>query len=921
MARRVVARSLRLSAPRLLEPEPPGVRARRDARLPVRLTVLLVLAVPTGLAALEALLSRDPAAHFWTWSLSSLLAAFTALLCGLAARRAEPPLASSWWALAAGAATMALALLGRGPRGLSDPASAGLAGEMAMLAPVPPFLLAALLRLGGHSVAARRLKLLLDVLILGLSPALAGLVLVEWMAPPPGVGPAHQLIASIYAVSYTALGFGVLVAVRGKRLPRALSPAGLLLAGVGLLWLAALLSSARLLGLAPFATGIGQSFWGVGIGLVGLAGLRQARAADPTATDETQSYVRDESRLRLLPSALAGLVVLLIVVVEAFRSEPPLESVFLGSLTLLSLLIGRQMVTLLENRRLLRRDESAGEAEERLRDLGRALSATLELSTVLRELCRAGHEIMRADVVFLWSVDASREALEVVEVVGAHGAEFRGRRVRLAEPASTVAQAFRARSPEIVHSSRASRLGDQPLTTMLGAHSQLVVPLAKGNKVIGVLQFIRRRADDGFTERDRIKAEVLVSQAMFAIENAQLYTRQRQRLDELAALYDFTRGVSNAQTPATIADHLLETLKQQPGYARARVLLRDPETKLLRLAASDGDTGSLWAESATPSDLARRAIARGEPMRSETLHTRPRPRLAVPLVLQDRVIGVVELEGAPGTRYVAAEESLVVSLANQAALAIDNLHLVEEARKVETLREMDRVKRDLLSTVSHELRTPLSAIKGSVSTLLNFDARLKREQRREFLEMIQDESNHLAELIENLLDMSRLEAGVLRVEQRRVELEPVALQALNRVSTLTDRHKLVLDWCLREPVYADPRRVTQIISNLLENAVKYSPDGGEIVLRAERQGSEAVISVTDHGVGIPPWQLERVFERFHRVDGELARRVGGTGLGLAICKGLVEAHGGRIWVTSELHRGSTFFFTLPIHTGREAAFV
>lgn len=914
---RVSTATVRATSPRPAASEAAPPRSQRLSRLRVSGPALLVLALPTALAIIEVQASRQPAGFFWTWSLSCVLSVLAAVLCAVAARHSGRGLAGSWWALSAGALAMFAALLIRGPGSAVGGAKANLLPELALLAPAGPFLVASLLRLGGEPLRIRRLKLLVDVLILGLSPALVGLLAAQRNATQTGVEPTQQLVASAYAVCYTAMAFAILVSVRGKALPRPQSPPGLLLSGVALLSLAALLCAARLLGLAPHATGIGQSFWGVGIGLVGVAAWRTFRARGSSG-DAVQAVVEDESRLRLVPSALAGAVVLVIAVTQALHAEPPMEGVFLGSLTLLSLLVGRQMVTLAENRRLLRRVESAGEVEERLRDLGLVLNSSLELPHVLQMVCRTGQDIMRAEVVFLWTLDRTGGALEAVHVVGAEETDFLGRRVALGDRGSIVSRVFRTGAPDIVQTSRAGRLVDQPLTTMLGAQSLLAVPVAKGRRTVGVLLFARGRADERFTKRDLAKAQLLVSHVVFAIENAQLYTQQRQRLEELAALYDFTRGVSSAMAPTTIAEQLLAILKRRPGYTRGRVLLRERETGVLRPSAFDGPPGPGWSDTSLPSEVARRALASGSSAVASGERASTGNRMAVPLTLQDRVVGVVDLEAMPGTRYVATEEELVVSLANQAALAVDNLQLMEEARKLAALREMDRFKTDLLSTVSHELRTPLGSIKGYASTLLSLESKLKREQKREFLQVIEEESDRLTELIENLLDMSRLDAGVLRVERRPVDLEPVARKAVARAAGLSTHHRLTMDWRLDGSVLADPRRIAQVMNNLLENAIKYAPNGGAITLRAARAGNEAVISVSDQGVGIPAWQLERVFERFHRVDGELSRKVGGTGLGLAICRGLIEAHQGRIWAESAVDHGSTFSFSLSLYNRIEA---
>ena len=229
------------------------------------------------------------------------------------------------------------------------------------------------------------------------------------------------------------------------------------------------------------------------------------------------------------------------------------------------------------------------------------------------------------------------------------------------------------------------------------------------------------------------------------------------------------------------------------------------------------------------------------------------------------------------------------------------------------------MKTELLSTVSHELCTPLGSIKGYATTLLTHASKLRREEQREFLEIIDSEADRLRELIENLLDMSRLEAGVLRIDREPLRLGGVAREVVRRTQLATPNHELVLDWLPEadEPwVNGDPKRLYQVLQNLLSNAVKYSPDGGCITLRARTARRELVVAVADQGFGMPATELDRIFDRFHRVGGEVSRRVGGTGLGLAICKGLVEAHGGRIWAESEGEgMGSTFSFTLPLVPG------
>lgn len=242
-----------------------------------------------------------------------------------------------------------------------------------------------------------------------------------------------------------------------------------------------------------------------------------------------------------------------------------------------------------------------------------------------------------------------------------------------------------------------------------------------------------------------------------------------------------------------------------------------------------------------------------------------------------------------------------------------NLGLGLLLRDITREKELDQMKSQLLSTVSHELRTPLSSIKGFATTLLREDVDWDETTRREFLSIIDQESDRLSELIGNLLDMSRIEAGTLRVEPEPTDLRPIVEDMVAGFAVMTRSHHLKADLPLDLPlVNADPRRVRQVLRNLVENAVKYSPGGGPITITLRPSDGQLQVSVSDRGIGIEPQYLDHLFDRFYQVDSASTRRVGGSGLGLSICKAIIEAHHGRIWVESERGVGSTFYFTLPL---------
>ncbi len=246
--------------------------------------------------------------------------------------------------------------------------------------------------------------------------------------------------------------------------------------------------------------------------------------------------------------------------------------------------------------------------------------------------------------------------------------------------------------------------------------------------------------------------------------------------------------------------------------------------------------------------------------------------------------------------------------------------VVHVLRDISAEEELNRLKDEFLSTVSHELRTPLGYIKGYATTLLLPDAPQDEKTTRRCLEVIVEASDEIQELVGNLLDMSKIGAGVLSVEPRPVRLSSLARAAVERLRVRTRGHRLRVAVPAHLPlVAADAHRTEQVLYNLIDNAIKYSPDGGRISIAAVAKGNEVEVSVADQGMGIPSDELGQLFSRFHRGRAARTRAIGGSGLGLAICKGIVEAHGGRIWAESPVPGrppgatpGTVLRFTLPV---------
>jgi len=240
---------------------------------------------------------------------------------------------------------------------------------------------------------------------------------------------------------------------------------------------------------------------------------------------------------------------------------------------------------------------------------------------------------------------------------------------------------------------------------------------------------------------------------------------------------------------------------------------------------------------------------------------------------------------------------------------------ITERKRALEYEELNRLKSDLLSTVSHELRTPLATIKGYSTMLVDYDRRLGHEEKRECLQSIDKATDRLTELVDHLLDMSRLDAGLLKMERKPTGISRLVREAVAEAKLRAPRHKIVLKVRKGLPrVNIDAKRVRQVLDNLIDNSIKYSEEGSSVVVCGDRVGSELHISVADQGIGISAENLLRVFERMYRIGQRLTQGMGGLGLGLSICKGLVEAHGGHIWMESEEGKGSKCSFTLPIET-------
>jgi len=411
----------------------------------------------------------------------------------------------------------------------------------------------------------------------------------------------------------------------------------------------------------------------------------------------------------------------------------------------------------------------------------------------------------------------------------------------------------------------------------LGLRLQQVValPMAIKRELIGVL-YVFRAYGTRFTANDRQVLASFADHAAIAVHNAQLYERLSQEKRRLNAILEYSADGVLILNPAHRTVVFNRALAQLSGWPAAEALGRHHD-EVIR-----------WVRLETDLDLSR-AVAGGWPLPS----ARP---LYVEGDLRRRNGGTVSV-GITYAPLFDRDGRLV--------------NIIASVRDVTRFREADEIKSTFVSVISHELKTPVALIKGYADTLLREDACWDPETMQESLTVIVEEAERLNQLIDNLLDASRLQAGVLPLEMDQVAFDALAERVATRFRTQTQVHEIVVNFPPDFPVVeGDPGRLEQVLNNLVSNAIKYSPEGGRIEISGRALPNEVVVTVSDQGMGIPFEEQPRVFERFYRGTRERRQRTPGAGLGLYLVKAIIEAHSGRVWVESNPREGTAFSFAI-----------
>ncbi len=288
--------------------------------------------------------------------------------------------------------------------------------------------------------------------------------------------------------------------------------------------------------------------------------------------------------------------------------------------------------------------------------------------------------------------------------------------------------------------------------------------------------------------------------------------------------------------------------------------------------------------------------------------------IAAPISVTGQKFGVLILESfIRGHQFTPEDTPFVQAIADLMAFAIDYSRQVARADIIRQTREAEQLRSEMIATLSHELRMPLTTIKGYSTMLLMDEVQWNKSQIDEYLHLIDEECDNMQSMIRGILDSSLIDVNQLSIDSQPLHIENIARQVANEIQRETSNHRLIVDLSSNLPlVFGDQRWIKQVFRNILDNAVKYSPNGGLIVIHGEVRKEDVVISIADQGIGISPEDLIPIFEKYYRVRNNHTRTIPGTGLGLPIARAIVEVHGGRIWADSKLGQGTTVYFSLPI---------
>jgi signal transduction histidine kinase/uncharacterized protein YigA (DUF484 family) len=458
----------------------------------------------------------------------------------------------------------------------------------------------------------------------------------------------------------------------------------------------------------------------------------------------------------------------------------------------------------------------------------------------------------------------------------------------------------------------------------LGIRSMIIVPVHTHEDLLGALVFGSSKPN-AFVDPDIWLAQLLSLQTAIALRHTSLLERAQKRAAQIGLVNQVAKKLTSTLNIDELLTSASEAIQKNFQYFDVTIFLRVPGGRELVLAAhsgnfidflphgyrqkiGDGIVG--WVAEHGESVLANDVSLDARFLAHQYHNTNS--ELALPIVSEDEVVGVLNVEDTKLYAFDDTDILVLETLCDQIGSAVRNARLFDEIKRTnERLVELDKLKTDFVGIVSHDFRTPLSTIMLAAKSLLRKE--VKADRLKEYLNIIVDQAGRLSLLAEDTLSIAKIESGQLSYQFKIVNVEGIIQEAVSMVK-ISARHTFNSSIEMScSYVRGDQNKLRQVLQNLISNAVKYSPAGGQIhvsVLPSEEQPDEVLFSVSDEGLGIPEEYTGKLFQKYARVDSGEAGKIKGTGLGLWICREIIKAHGGKIWVDSEVGKGSTFRFTV-----------
>ena len=471
-----------------------------------------------------------------------------------------------------------------------------------------------------------------------------------------------------------------------------------------------------------------------------------------------------------------------------------------------------------------------------------------------------------------------------------------------------------------------------------GYRAQTVVPMMRGEAAIGTVNVVRRRPGP-LSDKQRELLRIFANQAVIAIENTRLFNELRQSLQQQTATADVLKVISRSTFDLKAVLNTLVESAAQLCEADMAAIRRPKGSAFLHVASHGSPTEYDEYMQSRPIEPDRgtvsgRVLLEGKPVHIPDVQTDPEYTmvdisrrtgyhtiLGLPLLREGNPIGVVILGRTAIRPFTEKQIELATTFADQAVIAIENVRLFDEIQdKSRQLEEASQHKSQFLANMSHELRTPLNAILGYTELMADGAYGEPSEKMLGILKRLEANGKHLLGLINDVLDLSKIEAGQLVLELSDYSVQDIAQTVRSTLEPLAADKKLAFKLELAPELpagHGDGRRLTQVLINLVGNAIKFT-DAGEVAIKAEANNGSFYVSVRDTGPGISAADQAKLFQEFQQADNAITKKKGGTGLGLAISKRIVEMHGGKIWVESQLGQGSKFAFKLPVIVERQA---